>query len=245
MYIMDILFYTILGAFVLGLVFSPRFRKVLGIRAGYLLDKSTTPTERAKYELDKLIATVTEQRGNVTRVKGKHRVAVKDLETAGAKVSERKEQYKLAKKSGGSEELLNDLSNKVIEAEADRDTKAALVAEYGNAAKEALTALESAEKKIKAAAAQISNAETKAELAQVLNATANAMREAKEIDSVTSKIGAELRKVDEDIETARANMDMAKGSTTEQEMEEIERKAKAEEARKRLDAEIAGEDASN
>ena len=237
--------YIVLGAFVLGMAFSPRFRnnvlRTLGIRVNDALDKATTHTEKARYEYEKLKATVEKETATVTSVKGKHRVAVKDYETAVANVAKQTEDLKLAAKANASEELLNDQTKKVTNAEADRDAKAARVADYASAAKEALTALQSAQKKLKEIASKIENAENSAELAKVLNSTADAIQEAKAIDDVTSKIGAELRKVDEEVETARAKMDMAKGSSTEQEMEQIREKEQLAEARKRLLGESTGD----
>ena len=86
-----------------------------------------------------------------------------------------------------------------------------------------------------ASAARIEADGRKAELTEALNISAQARQEAKDMASSLSRAGEASRQIDADLEAARAANELAKGTQTEQELEQLREKAAAKAARARLE----------
>jgi predicted nucleic acid-binding Zn-ribbon protein len=108
------------------------------------------------------------------------------------------------------------------------------------ASDQALSALNDARQQLADAASTIDSNEQKAEVAKVLNTAADVSTQLAGINGALGDFNKNNREIDHDLLTAQARLDNSKGSSTDQEIAKAEKAAAAEEAMKRLDAEIAG-----
>jgi len=236
--------YILVGAFVLAMIFSKSFRDkvlvTLRIKSNEALDKATTPIEREKDQFRQLVAKARDQQAKVANVIASFNSAKKDLDNKKAAVDAVKADYKLAVQAKASEATLNDLAAKHSAAQAAISAQAQIVENLGKAAEEARKALDTTRENLKKLEADIQSDEAKSELAAALRTTGEAIQQAQDVGSTLSQIGEERKKIDDELERARAGVELAKGSKTDQEMAEIRRQAEVEASRKQLDAELSG-----
>ena len=223
-----------------GLVFSPKFRQLLRIQSGKAIDGASTALEKEKDEYNQLMAKLPTQRSAVQRVMGNASLAKKDLAAKEADVTRTKQEFSEAKGLGASEAALDELATKFAAAEAAVEEQKKIVADATQAADEARNALDATTKALAKFAARIEADGRKAELTQALNISAQARQEAKDIASSLSRAGEASRKIDSDLEAARAANELAKGTQTEQEIEQLREKAAAKAARAKLEGNTGG-----
>jgi hypothetical protein len=234
----------VVGLFAAGMIFSSGFRNkvltTLRIRTNAALDAATTPLEREKDEYNQLMAKLPAQRAAVQKVMANSNIAKKDLDAAQKAVADAERDYKEAKGLGASEGALNELAAKFDAAEASVEEQKKVVTEAAAAADEARGALEATTKALSKFSSRIEADGRKTELASALKVSADARQHARDINSQLSKAGEASRQIDKQLEEARAANDLAKGSQTEQELENLREKAAANAARARLDAKLGG-----
>jgi uncharacterized coiled-coil protein SlyX len=232
-----------LGAFALGMIASKNFRdrvlQTLRIKSNQALDKATTAHERQKDEYDQLVAKLPVQRAAVQKVMGNARIAQKDLDAKKADMARLEREYKEAKGLGASEAALDELATKFAAAETAVEEQNKVVTEANAAAAEARSALEATTKALGKFASRIEADGRKVELTEALKVSAEARQQARDISSSLTKAGEASRQIDKELEEARAANDLAKGTATEQELEQLREKAAAKSARERLEGKLA------
>lgn len=223
----------------LGLfAFSPKFRQLLRIRTNSAIGKGSTPLERQKDKFRELVEDSRKQQANVANVMASFNSAKKALQQKKDAVDTVKRDYEVATRMNASEEVKNDLATKHAAAKAAVTTQENVVLELGKAADEARKALEKTREALQQIEAGIADDEAKSELAAALRTTADTLQQTKDVNSSLSEIGESRKQIDQELERARAGAELAQGSQTEREMEEIRKRAAAEEARKELDAQL-------
>jgi translation initiation factor IF-2 len=239
-----LLIVIVVGAFAAGMIFSKNFRdrvlQTLRIKSNSALDNATTALEREKDEYDQLVAKLPAQRAAVQKVMGNARIAQKDLDAKVADVARLEREYKEAKSLGASDAALDELATKYSEAEAAVEEQKKIVTEANAAADEARNALDATTKALGKFAARIEADGRKVELTEALKVSAEARQQAKDIASSLSKAGEASRQIDKELEEARAANELAKGTATEQELEQLREKAAAKSAREKLEGKLGG-----
>lgn len=229
----------VVGAFVLGMLFSSQFRdkvlQVLRIKSNKALDAATTALEREKDEYNQLMNKLPGQRSAVQKVMANAAVAKKDLEAAVKAVDDKKREFNEAKGLGASQAALDELATKYAASKELVTEQTKIVTEANAAADEARSALDATTKALAKFAARIETDERKTELTAALKVSGEARQQAKDISSQLSKASEASRQIDKSLEEARAANDLAKGSQTEQELEQLREKAAAKAAREELE----------
>jgi len=235
---------VVVGLFALAMIVSSDFRgkvlTTLRIRSNAALDKATTSVEREKDQFQQLLKKARDQQAKVANVMALSNSAQKDLKAKQDAVDSAKRDYKMAVDMKASEETVNNCAAKHAAAKTAVTAQEQVCTELAHAADEARKALETTRENLKKIEADISSDEAKAELTSALKTTGDTLQAAKDMNSNFSAIGEERKKIDQDLERARAGVDLARGSKADQEMDDIRKKAAAAAARAELDAEING-----
>src|SRR3990167_5101996 len=168
----------VLGAFVLGMVFSSQFRdkvlQVFRIKSNKALDAATTALERERDEYNQLMGKLPGQRASVQKVMANAAIAKKDLDNAVKAVADKKREYDEAKGLGASQAARDELATKYAAAKASVEEQTKIVTEANAAADEARNALDATNKALGKFASRIETDERKTELTAALKVSGEA-----------------------------------------------------------------------
>ena len=212
------------------------FRQLVRVRTDKAIDAGTTAIEKQEDEYKRLRSQLTRQREAVTTVMARSRQSEKDLTAARAAVDAAENDYNMAEDMKASDETLDALATKWDDAKKNVDELATIATELKGAQEEAQEALADTIKSLEKFARQIEQDKAKDELTDALNISADARRQARSMNSEISKAREASRQVDLELEKARANNELSRGSKTDREMEDIREKAAAKSARDALRA---------
>jgi len=222
-----------------GLYFgSSKFRTSVQVLFGKANDKATTPLERQKNDYAHMVADVNAQLSNVASAKAGAVQAEQDVTAAKADLEKLEGQYATfgAKLSP---EAKTELANKISKAET-RVTTTQTMSEAAHSASElALKALDGAREKLADAADTIQSNEQKAQVTAVLSSAAKVSEELSGINSKLGKFNEANRQVDHDFIAAQERLKMSQGTSTDQELANMEKQSAADAVMARLDATLA------
>jgi hypothetical protein len=222
-----------------GAAVSPKFRATVGILFGKANNAATTPLDRQKFQYQHLVDAVNKELGAVASIQATSKQAEQDVNDSKADLDKLKTEYKTIA-SRISPEAKIGLVNKVTAAEAKVARSITASEAAHKASDQALSALNDARQQLADASDTIQSNEQKAEVAKVLNTAADVSTQLSGINGALGDFNKGNREIDHDLLTAQARLDNSKGSSTDQEIAKAQKAAAAEEAMKRLDAEIAG-----
>ncbi len=229
----------ILGLIVVGagvIIGFPKVRQALRIRINGAVDNSTAPIERLEDNYKQLMAKLPAQKRAVASAQASANQAKNDLTKANQELQQLEERYKAADGLGASEEAMGALEEAYADKEAEIAELTTYAAEAAQIAAEALKALQLTTSSLKRFAARVESEGRKAELTQAHNVANEVSAQLGEINSSLSEAGGISRQIDHDLETARAEGNLNKGSAAEQELAELETKQRTSGARGRLRA---------
>ncbi len=227
----------ILGLIVVGagvIIGFPKVRQALRIRINGAVDNSTAPIERLEDNYKQLMARLPAQKRAVASAQASANQAKNDLADANQKLLQLEERYKTAVGLQASDEALAVLEEAYAAQETEIAELTAYAAEAAQIAAEALKALQSTTTSLKRFAARVESEGRKAELTQAHNVANEVSAQLGEINSSLSEAGGISRQIDHDLETARAEGNLNKGSVAEQELNDLEASQLTSGARSRL-----------
>jgi len=222
----------------IGAAVSPKFRATLQIWNTKANNSATTAVERQKNDYEHLVADVNKQLGNVASAKAGAVQAEQDVTASKADLEKLESQYATfgAKLSP---EAKTELAGKIAKAETRVTTTTQMSVAAHTASDMALKALDNARNQLKDAADTIQSNEQKAQVTAVLNSAAKVSEELSGINSKLGKFNEANRQVDHDFLAAQERMKMSQGTSTDQELANMEKQSAADAVMARLDAKLA------
>lgn len=227
----------ILGLIVVGagcIIGFPKVRQALRIRINGVVDNSTAPIERLEDNYKQLMAKLPAQKSAVVSAQASANQAKTDLAAATEKLTQLEARYKTANGLNASVEALAVLEQAYADQEAEIADLTTYAAEAAKIAAEALKALQSTTSSLKRFAKRIESDGRKAELTQAHKVANEVSTQLGEINSTLSEAGRASRQIDHDLEAARAEGELNKGTAAEQELANLETAQRTSSARDRL-----------
>lgn len=221
-------------------IFNPKFRQLLRIKSDKAIDGATSAIEKEEDEYKRLLALLPVQRDKVTSVMATASQAASDLKRANQAVVDAEKEYNDAEDLKASEKALDALATKWEESKAAAASQAEIAKEASDAQDEAVSALDETTKALGKFASQLERDKSKVALAGALRIAGQARQQAADMKSALSAASQASRQVDFELEKARAENKLSKGSDTDREVAELKEKAAAKSAREQLKAKRAG-----
>jgi hypothetical protein len=230
----------VLGGLVLLYFGHKGFQQLVRIKANKAIDSGTTPLEKEEDEYKRLLALLPEQRDKVTSVMATASQAAGDLKKANQAVEDAEREYNNGEDLKASEATLDALATAWDDAKKNAAELATIATEADAAQDEAVAALEETTRSLEKFSRQLERDKSKVQLAGALRIASQARQQARDMKSALSAASQASRQVDFDLEKARAENKLSKGSDAEQEMEQLKAKSTAMSAREALKAKRAG-----
>jgi phage shock protein A len=237
---------TVVALVVVGVVVArnkqlrQRLENAVAAILGRGANSMSTSLEQAEQNLARYAEKIKAYRGRVAKVKAQKQMASSDLQKLEEVLKSAKTDYRLAKQAE-DQELADSVALKVASIEQEKQAQLVLVQDLAQQATEISNELASEEKRLVEYQRTLKSKKGKAEAAIVLKEIAQTRSEVSTLTGLGSAIDEDLRKVDEEYEVAKAELELSGGDSTERKMEELREKQRAEEARRKLDAELEAE----
>ena len=229
-----------IAIFAVLFAFWPKFRQLIGIKAGNTVDGMTTAVEKEKYLYQNLVKQVNANRIKVTNITGDYRHEINKLTKAQDAAKQAQADYDLAVDRKMPESVQNEKFADFQTAKGAVEAQKAVVEQFAGAEKSARGALEASIKALKKIETQITSDEAKAELKGVYEGAAEAIEAAKSVDGAFSELKQASDQVDRELERAKARMEGAQGSDADREFERLSEDARIADERAKYDAERNG-----
>jgi len=229
-----------IAIFAVLFAFWPKFRQMIGIKAGKSVDGMTTAVEKEKHLYQGLVKQVNANRIRVTNITGDYRHEINKLTKLQDAAKQAQADYDLAVDRKMPESVQNAKFGDFQTAKGAVETQKSIVEQFAEAEKNARGALEASIKALKKIETQITSDEAKAELKGVYEGAAEAIEAAKSVDGAFSELKQASDQVDRELERAKARMEGAQGSDADREFERLSEDARIAEERAKYDAERNG-----
>jgi len=224
----------------IGAVISPKFRQLIRIRGGKAVDSATSAIEKEQDAFEQLKKKMPAQREMVTKVMAAANMAKSELDRRNVALESVKARFAQARKLGASDNALNELGAQFTSAKTAVDEQQKVLTEAQATADEARHSLDQTIAAMQKFGQKVETDKSKAELAAALRVTAEARQSAADITSALSAAGSASKEVDRQLEEARAANQLSKGTSTDQELSQLDEKAAAASGRAELEALLDG-----
>ena len=204
-----------IAIFAVLFAFWPKFRQLIGIKAGNTVDGMTTAVEKEKHLYQGLVKQVNANRIRVTNITGDYRHEVNKLTKAQDAAKQAQTDYDLAVDKKMPESVQNEKFAQFQAAKGAVEAQKAIVEQFAEAEKNARGALEASVKALKKIETQITSDEAKAELKGVYEGAAEAIEAAKSVDGAFSELKQASDQVDRELERAKYDAERNGGAKSE------------------------------
>jgi hypothetical protein len=226
--------------FGISYAFSPKVRQLVRIKGGNAVDSATSAIEKEHDAFEQLKKKMPLQRDMVTKVMAAANMAKGELDRRNAALEQVKSRFAQARKLGASDKALDELGSSFTTAKTAVDEQQKVLTEAQATAEEARHSLDQTITAMQKFGAKVENDKSKADLAAALRVTAEARQSAADISSALSAAGSASQAVDRQLEEARAANQLSKGTSTDQELQQLDEKAAAASGRAELEALLDG-----
>ncbi len=214
-------------------------KQLLRIRGKGIVKNGTKGSERAQDAVDQAVAKLPGQRKMVARLMTKAQRAQKDAEAKRTECEGIVGEIALARRSNGSPRLQETLKIKWKTAKdsiplLDEAAKTA----HGEAEEAQLT-LDGFLETIQTSQSAVDQIASNEDLAGILRESAAFRQQAQDLKKGLGSLGKEQRESEDEVANARNENDLSKGSSTDRELEDLKRRAKAASADDELEKALA------
>lgn len=221
-----------------GAIFSPKFRQMLRIRGGKAVDGATTALEKETDQYNQLVAKLPAQRTSVAKTKANATIQQKTLDGLNTKLASLESEFKTADAAKAEASVVEAITSEYASVEAQIADQKKVVELAVSAANEAVKAYEQTARDLGKFKDRIAADGNKVDLADALKVAADARNEMRDMQSQISAAGSASAEIDKKLETARAELEMGNGSSTDQARARLQETAAANDAAARLRAKL-------
>jgi hypothetical protein len=227
------------GVVVWKFVLPESVKQMFRIRGNSAVKAGTKGSERAQDAVDQAVAKLPNQRKLVARLMTAAQRSQKNAIDKGKEAEALLEKVALAKKSNGSAKLIQELT---IQWKTAKDSIATLDEAAKTAhdeAEEAQQMLDSYLTTIQTSQEAVNRISATEDMTAILRESAAFRQQATDLKKGLGSLGVEARAAEDELANARNEAELSKGSKTDREMEDLERKDAADKAQAELDKALA------